>query len=236
VATAERMLLFAIALALLLSASSAWPNSPDSAVEPEQQTGGHPVGAAAAGADDDAQDIESRSAHPGDEHRVGFGLAVGYGHGVSSRSRQRGRDVADVQLIAINPHVRMLLGQPGSGERWYHGSLDGMLEGSVLINFEPHTGYAGGVLAALRYRILPGRRLRPYVEAGIGLGRLAFDLQSQDDGFSFFLNAGAGLRWRLNDTLALTGSVRWHHISNAQTHLPNNGIDDVLFLVGLEIW
>jgi len=230
VASASRRLLLVVLLAGGLRAAPGWSMEPGS--QPAPTSASHDSGDTAR-----AENAARAETDEGDEaHRFGFGLAVGYGHGVAPRSRQKGRDVGDVQLLAIDPHLRMVLARPGSGERWFHGTLDGLIEGSLLINFEPHTGYAGAVLAALRYRILPGRRLRPYAEAGIGIGSLAFDLQSQDDGFSFFLQAGAGVRWKLNDTLSLTGSVRWHHISNAQLRQPNNGIDDVLFLIGLEIW
>jgi opacity protein-like surface antigen len=211
---------------LLLTVGAA---APPAVASSQGATDTEPVAHASSGTDTEDRENDA-------QHRVGLGLAVGYGHGLASRERQRGRDVADVRFLAINSHVRMVLGRPGNGDKWYHGSLDGILEGSVLVNFEPHTGHAGGVLAALRYRMLPGRRIRPYIEGGIGLGRLAFGLASQDDGFSFFLNAGAGARWQLNEALSLTGSVRWHHISNAQTHLPNNSIDDVLFLIGVELW
>jgi opacity protein-like surface antigen len=169
-------------------------------------------------------------------HRVGFGLQVGYGYGVASRSRQRDRDVADVRFVAINPHVRTVLWSPGDGQRWFHGDLDGILEGTFLVEVEPRSGFAGGANVLLRYRLLKDHRIRPYAEAGLGIGGLDFGLLSQDDGFSFFLQAGAGARWQINETWSLIGSVRWHHISNAQTHLPNNSIDDVLFMIGVELW
>lgn len=169
-------------------------------------------------------------------HPVGFGLHLGYGHAFAARSRQQGRDVADVRFVAINPHVRTVLWSPGDGRRWFHGDLDGILEGTFLVEAAPTSGFAAGANVLLRYRMLPGHRVRPYAEAGVGIGGLNFGLRSQDDGFSFFLQAGAGARWQIDDRWSLIGSVRWHHISNAQTHLPNNSIDDVLFLIGVELW
>jgi hypothetical protein len=163
-----------------------------------------------------------------------FGFAIGYGHGIESRERQEGRDVRDVRMLALAPHLRWLLGQPGSGERWFHGDVHGIVEGQLLINFAPQTGAGGGVVGVIRYSMLRERRWRPYGEIGVGVGGLGFGLESQDDGFTFLLHGGLGLRWQPNRGPAWTASVRWHHISNAQTHLPNNGIDDIMFLVGVE--
>lgn len=124
--------------------------------------------------------------------------------------------------------------EPGNGGAWYHGRLEAMLEGSALVNFSPNTGYAIGGLIGLRYRFLPGRRIQPYAEGGLGATHLAFDLNSQGNGLSFLLHAGLGLRWPLGETTALTFATRWHHISNAQSRIPNAGIDDVLLMLGLE--
>ena len=73
-------------------------------------------------------------------------------------------------------------------------------------------------------------------EGGIGVGNLDFNLNSQSDGFSFYLQGGLGLKWQLRPRYALTASVLWHHISNAQLRAPNNGIDDILFQVGVLSW
>jgi hypothetical protein len=192
--------------------------------------------AAVAMADAASASATARSTPAQHPHRFGFGLHLGYGLGIAPRDRQRGRDVADVRFVAVSPHVRVLLAQPGADERWYHGDLDGIVEATFLIETEPASGWAGGVNFNLRYRFLRHHRLQPYVEGGVGVGSLSFGLADQDDGVSFFLQGGAGARWRIDDRFSLIGSVRWHHISNAQLRQPNNGIDSVLFVVGLELW
>lgn len=179
-----------------------------------------------------ASESEAQSESSGLPFELGF--AIGYGHGIAVRERQEGRDVGDVRMLALVPHLRWLLGQPGSGERWFHGDVHGIVEGQLLINFAPTTGVGGGVVGSIRYSMLRERRWRPYGELGIGVGGLGFGLESQDDGFTFLLQAGLGLRWQPTRGPAWTTSVRWHHISNAQTHLPNNGIDDIMFLLGVE--
>lgn len=170
----------------------------------------------------------------GDALEIGYGFAIGYGHGIVLRSRQRGRDVADVQVLTFEPQVRLLVARLGDGRSWYHGDLDGTLEGLLMFNFSPHGGHAGGVNAGLRYRMRRERRVQPFVEGALGIGGVGFDLASQDDGFTFFIQAGAGARYRLGERFAVSGSLRWNHVSNAQTHLPNTGIDTIGFRIGIE--
>ena len=76
--------------------------------------------------------------------------------------------------------------------------------------------------------------MRPYVEGGLGMGSLGFDLQSQDNGFSFFIHTAVGIRQPLGERLGLIASVLWQHVSNANIHPPNVGIDTVGFRLGLE--
>jgi hypothetical protein len=168
--------------------------------------------------------------------RFGFGLEIGYGIGIEARERTIGKDVGDVRFIAINPHLRFLLWEKQAPSRWYHGQLDGLLIATVLAGLEPNGGYSVGAIANLRYSFRPEQRLRPYVDGGIGVGYLAFDLASQSNGFSFYLQGGLGLKWQVRPRYALTASVLWHHISNAQLRFPNNGIDDILFQIGVLSW
>lgn len=170
-----------------------------------------------------------------DEPRLHYGLAIGYGHGIAPRSRQQGRDVADVRILTFEPQLRGVLARAGDGSAWYHGALDGMLEGLFMLNLEPTTGYAGGVNAGLRYRLRPAETVQPFAGAFIGLGALDFDLASQDDGFTFLLAADLGTRIRLDARWSLEASLRWQHVSNAQTHLPNNGIDTIGVRIGVAL-
>jgi hypothetical protein len=177
-----------------------------------------------------ASEIESKGTFP----RIGYGLVAGYGYGVAPRSKQRGRDVQDVRTVAIEPYLHMPLRVFGDGHRWYHGRLDGLLQASILVELEPRSGTAAGGVLGLRYLLGKEGHLRPYVEGGLGLGNLAFDLQSQDNGFSFFIHTAVGIRQPLNERVGLIASVLWQHISNANIHPPNLGIDTVGFRLGLE--
>ena len=86
-----------------------------------------------------------RPAEPGDRPGIGYGLAMGYGYGVSPRENQRGEDVQDVRTLAIEPYLHLPLRTFGDGSRWYHGRLDGLLQASILVELEPRSGTAASV-------------------------------------------------------------------------------------------
>ena len=170
-----------------------------------------------------------------DERPIGLGIALGYGHAMAMRDRTVGTDAAEPRLLAINPHLRIRLRDFGTPGRWSHTRLEGMLEGSVLVNFEPQRGTAAGASVVLRGRLRPDARISPYGEGGAGMTALDFDLWDQADGFNFLLLAGVGVRWQLAPGVAVTTAARYHHISNASFSVPNAGIDDVQVLLGFEL-
>ena len=43
---------------------------------------------------------------------------------------------------------------------------------------------------------------------------------------------GTGAHWFVGQRTAITTEVRWQHISNMNTRLPNDGINDAEFLLG----
>ena len=166
--------------------------------------------------------------------RLGFGLGIGYGYGIAPRSQQTGSDAAEVQILTFEPQIRLLLERFGTGRSWYHGDLEGTLQGLLVLNFSPETGVGGGATVGLRYRMMIEKRIQPFFEGGLGFGGIDFNLASQDDGFEFFIEAGVGARYQISSSVALAASLHWQHISNAQTHLPNVGIDTIGFMLAIE--
>jgi hypothetical protein len=171
--------------------------------------------------------------------RTALGLAAGYGFGVDLFG-SGGTENEEVSFAAFVPSFWIapfgLLG----GDGWGAGSFGLGLEGGLLANAEPRSGVAGSAALAARYHWLPpalrGGRLVPFLELSLGIGGLDFDLQSQDDGFNFFLQGGAGVHWLLSRRTALTSGWRYHHISNAGTRRPNIGINSHLFLFGVSVF
>ena len=51
--------------------------------------------------------------------------------------------------------------------------------------------------------------------------------------FEFKLQIGAGVHWFVRDNLALTGEVKYMHMSCAGIDKPNLGLNDVIGLIGL---
>ena len=178
-----------------------------------------------------AQETPRERDEPG---ALGFGLGIGFGYGVAPRSQQTGTDVAEVEILTLEPQIRLRLEQFGDGRAWYHGDLEGTLQGLLVLNFAPDTGVGGGATVGLRYRMMREKRLQPFFEGGLGIGGIDFGLAAQADGFEFFIEAGVGARYRISDSMALAASLHWQHISNAQTFLPNAGIDTIGFMLAIE--
>jgi hypothetical protein len=166
--------------------------------------------------------------------RFGFAFDLGWATALQTRDRQEGKDVSEPRMLLISPHMRYRLSEPGRPDRWYHGQFDAVLEPSFLVNFEPETGFGGAVSGGVRYRFVPAARVSPYVLALVGVGGISFGLHDQADGFNFFLQGGVGLRFRVRAQTAITAGVRFHHISSAQTQFPNDGIDSIAAMLGIE--
>jgi len=159
---------------------------------------------------------------------IAGGYALGLPIGVA-----KGTDLEDVRMGAFLPSWSIGLTNPLVPDSWLHGNLEFMVEGTFLFNTEPTNGFAGGATANLRYNFLRWRRVVPYFEIGAGFGGVGFDLDGQSNGFNFFLQAGLGARWFVKERVALGAGWRFHHISNANSNLPNLGLDSSLFLAGV---
>jgi len=163
------------------------------------------------------------------------GLVVGYGVGFragSKANRRISRELGHVRPVEVIPRLGVGVTDPFGGDAWYRGNLEILLEGALLFNTEPDFGFAGGVGSTLRYNFLPWRRVVPFVDANFGLLGLDFDLSRQSDGFNFNVGGGSGSHWLVGERTTITTEVRWQHISNMNTQRPNDGINDVLFLIG----
>ena len=87
-----------------------------------------------------------------------------------------------------------------------------------------------------RYNFLESGRVVSFIEAGAGILGTDLDLKGQSDGFNFSLQGGLGLHYFVLPHVAITAEARLHHISNAGLRVPNNGINDCLFLLGASVF
>lgn len=172
------------------------------------------------------------------------GIGVGYTEGF--RFGESAPELEEVNLIYVAPRWGIGISDPMGGDAWYRGNFELLMEGAILIQTDPTDGFGAGLTAMVRYNFLSEGRFIPFVEGGAGLLGIDFDLSSrrrpeaeiggQRDGFNFSLHFGVGSHYFVSDRTALTGEVRYHHISNAETRQPNNGIDSVVFMLGVSVF
>ncbi|MBF8260540.1 MAG: exported protein of unknown function [candidate division NC10 bacterium] len=114
------------------------------------------------------------------------------------------------------------------------GSLEVIFEPTFMITTSPSTTFGEGASLLLRYNFVTGTRWVPFLDLGMGVLhwnlRLPTILETR---FNFTLQAGPGLHYFATDHLAITGQVRLHHISNADTEKPNIGVNSSVYLLGV---
>jgi len=159
------------------------------------------------------------------------GLVLGYGQGIKflGSGRTEGHQVRELIIL---PYWQIELTRPPVESDWYKGTLGFRAEATILVNFAPRSGVAGGLGLLLRYSLTRWDPVIPYVQAGAGVIGLDFDLAKQADGLAFIPQAGLGLVYRLDPHLSFDLGFRFHHISNANTQNPNGGIDTLQVLAG----
>jgi opacity protein-like surface antigen len=160
-----------------------------------------------------------------------MGFQVGYGSGFSLGFSGNG-DGHEVEYVAAFPSLGVGISDLKWDNDWYRGSFDLVVEGEFIKSFEPRDGFSAGMTLLARYNFLTWMRFVPYAEAGAGVGYLDFNLMDQEDGFIFYPQVGLGFQYFLTGRMAVNTSIRLHHISNAGTNMPNNGITSGLVLAG----
>jgi len=107
------------------------------------------------------------------------------------------------------------------------------VEGSAGVTTSPRTRamLSANMLALFFLHDLDTARLRPYVEAGIGLIYTDFQVAGQGLRFNFNPQAGVGTEFDLGGH-GWFAAFRFHHLSNGKIYHENRGINSVLFQVG----
>lgn len=172
------------------------------------------------------------AASTGEEHwfhnqRLGVesGYAFGFGAVGSGGTPQEDIELVPLLLtwsVSSTPLLR---------DSWMKGRVELQLEGQLLFERRPLSGLGGGAAFDLRYNLLHWERVVSFIGGGLGMVGTDFRVR-QSDGFNFVVQGGAGLHWRLGERLALTLQYRWHHISNADSRQPNNGVNTHMALIG----
>src|SRR5262245_35029004 len=72
-----------------------------------------------------------------------WGLSIAQGSGLGIWG-SRDRDTADVELAGLVPHFGVGLSDPLGAGTWYCGNFELLVEGSLLVAYEPKGGFVGG--------------------------------------------------------------------------------------------
>jgi hypothetical protein len=172
----------------------------------------------------------------GYESVFGFGkqsLGISAGHGLALPvGGTQISELEDIQFVYVTPRWGIGITDFLGGHSWYRGNFELLVEGTFLYMVEPKRGIAGGIASMVRYNFLTGSRFIPFLQAGAGVIALDADLRQQADGVNFILQSGVGLHYFISERTALTGEWRFHHISNANIHDRNPGINSSLVMFG----
>lgn len=102
---------------------------------------------------------------------------------------------------------------------------------------DPEDGVFGslGMLAVRFLNKNPNSRIRPYVEGGIGVSYASYRVRGQALNFNFNPKLGIGVRFRGEEsTRAWRCALRLSHFSNGELKRENQGINALLFSVGVD--
>ena len=155
---------------------------------------------------------------------LGLGGAVSVSHGVE------GLDTVDgLQLL---PHVGYVISDRfGAGS--LRGALEVMLEPTLMhLTSEGRSSTSVGASALGRW-VIGESRVRPYLEAGLGMLLGRGDVQHSDCSVNFLLQAGPGLLVVLSDTTTLAAGYRFQHVSNASMCDLNVGLNSSALYLGV---
>lgn len=162
------------------------------------------------------------------KHATEVGIAGGVGFGVRIFSTTQYHDLG---LGAV--HVGTMLSGPIAKDHFWRGNLEliGTLFGGQ--QFHPHGAYVVGLAPLLRYNFATDTPLVPYVGGGAGVSLTDIRHPDLSTDFEFNLQLGAGVHWFFNPKISATLEGRLLHLSNAGIAEPNNGVNTVLVLAGV---
>ncbi|MFO7814079.1 MAG: acyloxyacyl hydrolase [Pelovirga sp.] len=121
---------------------------------------------------------------------------------------------------------------------FWHGAPDSLFFKGEL-NFGMTTDGRDRVLAAINMMAvkyvdtLSSPSWRPYLEGGIGVVYTDFRVKGQGLRFNFNPQIGAGIDFKAAHGRNISVGVRLHHLSNADLHRDNRGINSILMLAGV---
>ena len=142
-----------------------------------------------------------------------------------------GRQEHDLGLASV-AYGHMWGSVVGEGH-WYRGNWEvrGELFGGG--QFSPTSDTLVGLTPHLRYNFATGTRWIPFADIGAGLSATSIGPPDLSGTFEFNLQANTGVHWFVRDKVALTFEVGYLHVSCADIHDPNLGLNCVKGMAGI---
>ena len=118
-------------------------------------------------------------------------------------------------------------------DHWYRGNFEYRIELFGGAQYSPSSEWLVGLTPHLRYNFATGTRWIPFFDAGAGVTATGIAHPDLGGTFEFNLQPGIGMHWFVRGNLALTGEVKYMHMSCAGIDRPNHGLNDVIGWIGL---
>lgn len=157
-----------------------------------------------------------------------FSVEAGVAPGVAIFGSHEAHDLALLSLVYGH-----MWGQVKGKDHWYRGNWEARLEFFGGAQYSPTTDSVIGLTPHLRYNFATGTRWIPFFDAGAGVTATTIGPPDLSGTFEFNLQATIGTHWFIRDNLAVTGEVRYLHMSCAGTHKPNQGANSFPLMIGL---
>lgn len=140
----------------------------------------------------------------------------------------------DYNFYSFNPFWSVFLTDPGPGWR---GSWELSLEGFINKYMDDYSSnYEVGFSPTIRWHYGFEKFISPYAELAVGALYNNLDTDETRADIMFDIHWGLGFNVRLSPEWYLGVGYRWRHISNANTHPRNPGVDYNQAVVGLSYY
>jgi hypothetical protein len=155
-------------------------------------------------------------------------VEAGVGVGMAAFGSTQAHDLA---LISLS--YGHMWGPVLGKDHWYRGNFEYRIELFGGAQYSPSTDWLVGLTPHLRYNFATGTRWIPFFDAGAGVTATSISHPDLGGTFEFNLQPGIGMHWFVRDNLALTGEVKYMHMSCAGIDKPNLGLNDVIGYIGV---
>ena len=155
-------------------------------------------------------------------------LEAGVGVGMAAFGGTRAHDLALASLSYGH-----MWGAVCAQDHWYRGNFEYRIELFGGAQYSRSIDWLVGLTPHLRYNFATGTRWIPFFDAGAGVTATSISHPDLGGTFEFNLQPGIGTHWFVRDNLALTGEVKYLHMSCAGIDKPNLGLNDVIGWIGL---